>query len=62
MTSAIKAATTRTRFSGVNFVKSGSVYGKVYGNQRQGTGRMPGFGLLLTDEQITAVVEYVRSL
>ena len=46
----------------VDFVKSGSVYGKVYGNQRQGTGRMPGFGLLLTDEQITAIVEYVRSL
>ena len=28
----------------------------------QGTGRMPGFGDLLTDEQIKAIVEYVRSL
>ena len=28
----------------------------------QGTGRMPGFGTMLTDEQIQAIVEYVRSL
>ena len=28
----------------------------------QGTGRMPGFGNLLTDDQIKAIVEYVRSL
>ena len=28
----------------------------------QGTGRMPGFGNLLTDEQIKQIVEYVRSL
>ena len=35
---------------------------QVYGNQGQGSGRMPGFGALLTDEQIEAVVEYVRSL
>ena len=35
---------------------------QLYGLNGQGTGRMPGFGALLTDEQITAVVEYVRSL
>ena len=28
----------------------------------KGTGRMPGFGNLLTDEQIDAILEYVRSL
>ena len=38
------------------------MYGQQYGNQRQGSGRMPGFGGLLTDEQIKEIVEYVRSL
>ncbi len=33
-----------------------------YGKQSQGTGRMPAFGNLLSDEQIKAIVEYVRSL
>ena len=28
----------------------------------QGSGRMPGFGSMLTTEQINAIVEYVRSL
>ena len=46
----------------VNFIKNGSEFGAVYGNNRQGSGRMPGFGSVLTDEQIRAVVEYVRSL
>ena len=46
----------------INFVKSGSEIGARYGKQSQGTGRMPGFGSLLTDEQIKAIVEYVRSL
>ena len=46
----------------VAFLKAGSENGKVYGNQGQGSGRMPGFGATLTDEQIQAVVEYVRSL
>ena len=46
----------------INFIKSGSVLGKKYGMQSQGSGRMPGFGHLLTDEQIKAIVEYVRSL
>ena len=46
----------------IAFLKKGSEFGKVYGNQGQGSGRMPGFGALLTDEQIEAVVDYVRSL
>jgi mono/diheme cytochrome c family protein len=46
----------------VAFVKEGSVVGAKYGIQGQGSGRMPGFGAMLTDEQITAIVEYVRSL
>ncbi|MFT4656155.1 MAG: mono/diheme cytochrome c family protein [Candidatus Aldehydirespiratoraceae bacterium] len=46
----------------VNFLKNGSEFGKQYGLNAQGSGRMPGFGSVLTDEQIRAVVEYVRSL
>jgi len=46
----------------VDFIKSGSEYGKQYGINGQGSGRMPGFGAMLTDEQVRAVVEYVRSL
>jgi mono/diheme cytochrome c family protein len=38
------------------------VLGAKYGIQGQGSGRMPGFGALLTDQQIQAIVEYVRSL
>ncbi|MCB1000436.1 MAG: cytochrome c [Acidimicrobiales bacterium] len=44
------------------FIANGSEYGKRYGVQGQGSGRMPGFGTMLTEEQIEAVVEYVRSL
>jgi mono/diheme cytochrome c family protein len=46
----------------ITFIKSGSTNGKKYGLQGQGSGRMPGFGHLLTDEQIKAIVDYVRSL
>lgn len=46
----------------ISFIKSGSTNGKKYGMQGQGSGRMPGFGHMLTDEQIKAIVEYVRSL
>ena len=45
----------------VAFIKAGSVYGAKYGMQGQGSGRMPGFGNLLTDAQIREVVNYVRS-
>jgi mono/diheme cytochrome c family protein len=44
------------------FVSEGSVNGKGYAPQSQGSGRMPGFGTLLTDQQLTAIIEYVRSL
>ena len=44
------------------FVASGSTNGAGYAPQSQGSGRMPGFGALLTDEQLTAIIEYVRSL
>jgi mono/diheme cytochrome c family protein len=46
----------------VTFVETGSEDGKRYGQQGQGSGRMPGFGQMLTQDQITAIVEYERSL
>jgi mono/diheme cytochrome c family protein len=46
----------------VAFIQSGSENGKRYGQQGQGSGRMPGYGQLLTDEQIQAIVDYERSL
>jgi mono/diheme cytochrome c family protein len=46
----------------VDFIKNGSVNGARYGIQGQGSGKMPGFGALLTDEQINAIVDYVRTL
>lgn len=46
----------------IDFIKAGSEVGKKYGIQGQGSGRMPGFGNMLSDEQIKAIVEYVRSL
>ena len=46
----------------VQFIENGSVFGKLYGRNGQGSGRMPGFGNLLTDEQIDSILEYVRSL
>ena len=44
------------------FVTDGSENGKRYGAQGQGTGRMPGFGQVYTEEQIQAVVDYERGL
>jgi len=46
----------------VQFIQNGSENGRLYGRNGQGSGRMPGFGSLLTDEQIDAILEYVRSL
>ena len=46
----------------IDFVSTGSELGVIYGRQGQGSGRMPGFGQLLTDEQISAIVDYVRGL
>ena len=44
------------------FVFTGSTNGVGYAPQSQGSGRMPGFGAMLTDEQLDAIIEYVRSL
>jgi mono/diheme cytochrome c family protein len=46
----------------IDFVSKGSEVGKKYGLQGQGSGRMPGFGNMLTKEEIKLIVEYVRSL
>ena len=46
----------------VEFISIGSENGQRYGQQSQGSGRMPAFGALLTEEQINAIVDYVRSL
>lgn len=46
----------------LTFISEGSVDGRRYGEQGQGSGRMPGFGAVLTDEQLAAVTEFVRSL
>jgi mono/diheme cytochrome c family protein len=46
----------------IAFLKAGSELGKKYGEQGQGSGRMPGFGATYSDEQIKAIVEYVRGL
>lgn len=45
----------------ITFVSNGSVNGQRYGTQAQGSGRMPGFGAMLTQEQIKAIVTYVRN-
>jgi mono/diheme cytochrome c family protein len=46
----------------IGFINGGSEIGKRYGRQGQGSGKMPGFGKLLTPEQIAAIVAYERGL
>ena len=46
----------------VAFINGGSEYGKRYGEQGQGSGRMPAFGAMLTESQVAAIVAYVRGL
>ncbi len=46
----------------LEFVTGGSEFAKPYGSRGVGSGRMPGFGGMLTDAQIRAIVEYERSL
>jgi mono/diheme cytochrome c family protein len=51
--------------SHIEFVATGSQYAKPYGTRGVGgneAGGMPGFGQMLTPEQLKAVVEYERSL
>lgn len=46
----------------LEFLQSGSELGVGYAPQAQGSGRMPGFGAMLTDAQLEAIIDYVRSL
>jgi len=46
----------------LDFLSEGTVQGAGYGQGGQGTGRMPGFGSTLTDEQIEAIADYIRGL
>jgi mono/diheme cytochrome c family protein len=46
----------------IDFISNGSENGVGYAEQGQGSGKMPGFGALLNEEQITAIVDYVRGL
>ena len=46
----------------IEFIKRGSELGKKYGEQGQGSGKMPAFGQIYTDEQLKVLVEYVRGL
>jgi mono/diheme cytochrome c family protein len=46
----------------VEFIGLGSERGVLYGEHGQGSGRMPGFGEMLTPEMIEAIVEYERNL
>ena len=44
------------------FIFTGSDFQKPYGVRGVGSGRMPGFGSMLSEKQIQAIVEYERSL
>jgi mono/diheme cytochrome c family protein len=46
----------------LEFIQTGSEQGVGYAPQAQGSGRMPGFGSLLTDDQLNAIIDYVRGL
>jgi mono/diheme cytochrome c family protein len=46
----------------VEFVTNGSEFQKSYGTQGIGSGRMPGFGQMLTARQIDEIIIYERSL
>jgi len=46
----------------IQFVIDGSDFEAPYGVRGIGSGRMPGFGGMLTEDQIRAIVEYERSL
>ncbi|MBI2168054.1 MAG: c-type cytochrome [Actinobacteria bacterium] len=46
----------------VEFITTGSDFQAAYGTRGIGSGRMPGFGSMLTPKQIRAIVDYERSL
>ncbi len=45
----------------IEFIAEGSDFEVPYGNQGIGTGRMPGFGQMLSEGQIAAIVAYIRN-
>jgi len=46
--------------SQIDFVSNGSIPGKEYGHGGIGSGRMPGFGKMLTPDQIKEIISYER--
>jgi mono/diheme cytochrome c family protein len=46
----------------IDFIAVGSQNGKKYALHSQGSGKMPGFGHYYSDEQLKAIVEFVRGL
>ena len=58
---AVPAAGRRIR-KHMEFVTTGSEFQKTYGTQGIGSGRMPGFGDMLTARQIDEIVIYERGL
>ncbi len=46
----------------VDFLTEGTEFGQQYGRFGMGSGRMPGFGQVLSEAQIEAIVDYVRGL
>ena len=49
------------RDDNVEFLMEGTEFEVAYGNQGIGTGRMPGFGSMLSPQQIGAIVDYIRN-
>lgn len=46
----------------IDFILNGSDFQAAYGTRGIGSGRMPGFAQMLTEDQVRAIVEYERSL
>lgn len=46
----------------IDFISSGSDFEQPYGTRGVGSGRMPGFGFMLSPKQIEAIVAYERGL
>lgn len=46
----------------VDFILNGSDFQAAYGTRGIGSGRMPGFAQMLTEDQVRAIVEYERGL
>ena len=57
-----RCASSRTRRTTSSFVQAPPEHGKQYGQQGQSSGRMPGFGMYYTAQQLAELVKYIRSL